>query len=131
RSVVEKARAWPSLIGRDLVKEVTCSEPYDWDEGTWELGTGYRSTSTDRRQTADDRQRMKSRPFVLAYDFGIKRNILRNLVAAGCRVHVVPAATSAAEALGLKPDGIFLSNGPGDPDVGPYADIVRGLVGRT
>jgi carbamoyl-phosphate synthase small subunit len=121
RSVVEKARAWPSLIGRDLVKEVTCSEPYDWDEGTWSLGSGYAKPETRNARL----------PRVVAYDFGIKRNILRNLVGAGCRVHVVPAATPAADALALKPDGVFLSNGPGDPDVGPYADIVRGLIGKA
>jgi carbamoyl-phosphate synthase small subunit len=121
RSVVEKARAWPSLIGRDLVREVTCSEPYDWNEGTWSLESGYAKPET----------RTPKPPRVVAYDFGIKRNILRNLVRAGCRVHVVPATTPAADALALKPDGIFLSNGPGDPDVGPYADIVRGLIGKT
>jgi len=67
---------------------------------------------------------------VVAYDFGIKRNILRNLVRSGCRVHVVPATTPARDALALNPDGIFLSNGPGDPDVGPYAAIVRDLIGK-
>jgi len=117
-SLVAKARAWPSLVGRDLVREVTCAEPYDWHEATWELGSGYgRGTG--------------QRPFVVAYDFGIKRNILRNLVRAGCRVRVVPAATPAESVLAHQPDGVFLSNGPGDPDVGPYAGIVRDLVGRT
>jgi len=119
QSVVEKARALPGLIGRDLVKEVTCAAPYDWSESTWLLGRGYSKPDTPNQK-----------PFVLAYDFGIKRNILRNLVRAGCRVRVVPAGTPATEALALNSDGIFLSNGPGDPDVGPYADIVRGLIGK-
>jgi carbamoyl-phosphate synthase small subunit len=117
RSLIEKARARPGLVGRDLVREVTCDAPYDWHEGPWALGTGYgKAGATDR--------------FVVAYDFGIKRNILRNLVGAGCRVRVVPATTPAAEVLAMKPDGIFLSNGPGDPDVGPYAKIVADLVGK-
>jgi len=119
-SLVEKARAWPSLIGRDLVKEVTCAAPYDWDEGIWSLQHGYSKPET-----------RNSKPFfVVAYDLGIKRNILRNLVHAGCRVHVVPATTAATDVLALNPDGIFLSNGPGDPDVGPYAGIVRDLIGK-
>lgn len=117
QSLIAKARSWPSLVGRDLVAQVTCKEPYDWTEGTWGLRTGYGRGSGDG-------------PFVVAYDFGIKRNILRHLVQSGFRVRVVPASTPAAEALEMKPDGIFLSNGPGDPDVGPYAEIVRGLVGQ-
>jgi carbamoyl-phosphate synthase small subunit len=120
KSVVNKARAWPSLIGRDLVTEVTCRSPYDWGEGTWSLEQGYAKPETPNAKPF----------FVVAYDFGIKRNILRNLVRSGCRVHVVPATTSAADVLALNPDGIFLSNGPGDPDVGPYAGIVRDLIGK-
>jgi carbamoyl-phosphate synthase small subunit len=118
--LVAKAKASPGLIGRDLVREVTCTTPYDWTESTWRLETGYGTAAG-----AADR-----RPFVVAYDYGIKRNILRHLVACGCRVRVVPATTSAAEALAMRPDGIFLSNGPGDPDVGPYAAIVRDLIGK-
>jgi carbamoyl-phosphate synthase small subunit len=134
KSLAAKAKARPGLIGRDLVKEVTCTEPYDWNEGTWSLESGYEKavtsnqwsvTSNQRRETANQRP-----SFVVAYDFGIKRNILRNLVRTGCRVRVVPASTSAADALAMEPDGIFLSNGPGDPDVGPYADIVRDLIGK-
>jgi len=116
-SLVAKARSWPSLIGRDLVEKVTCRQPYDWTEATWDLSKGYGSGGEDG-------------PFVVAYDFGIKRNILRNLVHAGFRVRVVPAMTPAADVLSMKPDGVFLSNGPGDPDVGPYAGIVRELIGK-
>lgn len=115
--LIAKARAWPSLLGRDLVQKVTCKEPYDWTETTWDLSRGYGKNGSDG-------------PFVVAYDFGIKRNILRNLAQAGFRVRVVPATTPASEVLAMQPDGIFLSNGPGDPDVGPYASIVRELIGK-
>jgi carbamoyl-phosphate synthase small subunit len=128
-SLVAKARAMPGLIGRDLVKEVTCAKPYDWVEGPWKLGEGY-AKQARRRPKSKAATRAAKAPFVVAYDFGIKRNILRNLVGMGCRVRVVPATTKAQEVLALNPDGIFLSNGPGDPDVGPYAGIVRGLIGR-
>jgi carbamoyl-phosphate synthase small subunit len=117
--LVEKAKAVPSMVGQDLVSRVTCKEPYDWNQGKWSIGEGYA------------RIQPPGELFVVAYDFGIKRNILRNLASAGCRVRVVPAATPAAEALALEPDGIFLSNGPGDPDAVPYArDIVRDLIGK-
>jgi carbamoyl-phosphate synthase small subunit len=118
RRVVEKARKVRPMVGQDLVRRVTCSEPYDWEESTWALGSGYGSAPPEREF------------FVVAYDFGIKRNILRNLVRTGCRVRVVPATTSPREVLSWNPDGIFLSNGPGDPDVGSYAHIVRELVGQ-
>ena len=119
-SVVEKARKAPGLVGRDLVKDVTTRAPYDWTESLWDVESGYGEAPRDA-----------GGPFVVAYDYGIKRNILRNLVAAGCRVRVVPASMPAAEALAMKPDGIFLSNGPGDPAAVPYArEIVRDLVGR-
>ncbi|MFQ5682049.1 MAG: glutamine-hydrolyzing carbamoyl-phosphate synthase small subunit [Candidatus Binatia bacterium] len=132
--LVAKAKTLPSLIGRDLVKEVTCHEPYEWNEGRWELETGYR-----KREAVDGKKQSRFRTagfdnpifFVVAYDFGIKRNILRNLAECGCKVKVVPAWTSAAEALSLNPDGIFLSNGPGDPDAVSYArENVRQLVGK-
>jgi carbamoyl-phosphate synthase small subunit len=118
-SGVEKARRSPGLIGRDLVKDVTCAKPYEWTESTWLLEAGYDSAAN------------AGGPFVVAYDYGMKRNILRNLVASGCRVRVLPASTPAAEALAMKPDGIFLSNGPGDPDAVPYAKrIVADLIGK-
>ncbi len=104
------ARAFPGLQGMDLAKVVTTATPYAWLQSTWDLTTGY--SSRDSQQL----------PYhVVAYDFGVKQSILRELVAAGCRLTVVPAETSAAEALALKPDGIFLSNGPGDPEPCLYA----------
>ena len=117
--MVEKARQAPSLVGRDLVKEVTCRQAYRWTEGLWDLKKGY------EKITGGFRYR------VVAYDFGIKRNILRNLVSLGCEVIVVPAATPAEEVLSLDPDGIFLSNGPGDPQPITYAqENIRRLLGK-
>jgi carbamoyl-phosphate synthase small subunit len=118
KELLERARNVPSMEGQDLVSRVTCREPYDWNEGKWNLERGYGAPARDAEH------------FVVAYDFGIKRNILRGLVDAGCRVRVVPGTTSAAEVLAMKPDGIFLSNGPGDPDAVPYAkQAVRELIG--
>ncbi len=118
-SLVAKARKAPSIVGRDLVQEVTCSQAYHWTEGPWDLSAGY--------QTADGKTKYK----VVAYDFGIKRNILRNLVAHGCDVTVVPANTPAAEVLQMQPDGVFLSNGPGDPEPVRYAqENIRQLLGN-
>ena len=105
---IAKARAAASMSGLDLAKVVSETEPYEWSETEWELGVGYGN------QTAPSFH-------VVAYDFGVKRNILRMLASRGCRVTVVPAQTSAAAALELKPDGIFLSNGPGDPEPCDYA----------
>ena len=101
--LVARAAARPSLIGADLASEVTCSSPYRWSTGTWTLAGGYREEAPDG-------------PLVVAFDFGIKLNILRNLVAMGCRVVVVPADSKPADVRAMKPDGLFLSNGPGDPD---------------
>ncbi len=120
QSLVEKARQAPSLVGRDLVREVTCKEPYDWNEGLWDLEHGYAKAIWPPRYK------------VVAYDFGIKRNILRNLVSLGCAVTVVPATTSAEEVLAMKPDGVFLSNGPGDPEPITYAqENIRKLLGKA
>lgn len=120
--LVEKAQAAPSLVGRDLVKEVTCAHAYDWSQGYWELEKGYREKNGESDQAFS----------VVAYDFGIKFNILRHLVEAGCRVRVVPAQTPAAEVLSLKPDGVFLSNGPGDPDAVSYArENIASLIGKV
>ena len=115
----EKARALPGLIGRDLVSEVTSDAPFTWSESVWDLRRGY---------TRPGAARFK----VVAYDAGIKLNILRQLSAVGCDVTVVPAATPAAAVLKREPDGVFLSNGPGDPEAVPYlADSVRALLGRV
>ncbi len=118
-SLVAKAKASPGLVGRDLVREVTCSQPYDWELGEWQLGSGY------------TRPRLEGAPLVVAMDYGIKRNILRSLVAHGFRVRVLPATASAADILACNPDGVFLSNGPADPAALPYAsEAVRGVLGR-
>ena len=113
---VAAARAFPGLDGMDLAKEVTTPSSYGWTEGTLDLD-------------ANGFTRPAARFHVLAYDFGVKLNILRLLADAGCRVTVVPAQTPAAEALALKPDGIFLSNGPGDPQACGYAiDAIREFI---
>jgi carbamoyl-phosphate synthase small subunit len=103
-----QARQAPSMTGQDLAQVVSVKEPYAWTETEWELGRGY--------GTVD-----KPRWHVVAYDFGVKRNILRMLASRGCRVTVVPAKTPAAEVMKHRPDGIFLSNGPGDPEPCSYA----------
>ncbi|MBL0563764.1 glutamine-hydrolyzing carbamoyl-phosphate synthase small subunit [Aeromonas veronii] len=107
---LEQARAFPGLKGMDLAKEVTVGEAYNWTEGSWQLGKGHVTPDADQLKY-----------HVVAYDFGVKRNILRMLVDRGCRLTVVPAKTSAAEVLAMNPDGIFLSNGPGDPEPCDYA----------
>ncbi|MGL5451043.1 MAG: glutamine-hydrolyzing carbamoyl-phosphate synthase small subunit [Aeromonas sp.] len=107
---LEQARAFPGLKGMDLAKEVTVSEAYNWVEGSWQLGKGHVTPDVDELKY-----------HVVAYDFGVKRNILRMLVDRGCRLTVVPAQTPAAEVLAMNPDGIFLSNGPGDPEPCDYA----------
>ena len=104
-----KAQAFTGLNGMDLAKEVTCDKPYQWTDGSWVLGEGYK--------TALDKPIFH----VVAYDFGVKRNILRMLADRGCTLTVVPAKTTADEVLALKPDGVFLSNGPGDPGPCDYA----------
>ncbi|MGL5198177.1 MAG: glutamine-hydrolyzing carbamoyl-phosphate synthase small subunit [Aeromonas veronii] len=107
---LEQARAFPGLKGMDLAKEVTVGEAYNWTEGSWQLGKGHVTPDADQLKY-----------HVVAYDFGDKRNILRMLVDRGCRLTVVPAKTPAAEVLAMNPDGIFLSNGPGDPEPCDYA----------
>ena len=124
-SLIEKARSSPGLVGRDLVKEVTCQSPYEWEEL--------------RGRLADEEWSREALPFeprpgiapyrVVAIDGGIKYNILRLLRAAGCRVTVVPASATAEEILAMEPEGIFLSNGPGDPEGVPYLiNTVRDLL---
>jgi carbamoyl-phosphate synthase small subunit len=115
---IAKARAAPSMSGLDLARVVSADEPYEWTQTTWQLGEGYG-------------QLQQPSHHVVAFDFGVKRNILRILASRGCRVTVVPAMTSAAEAMKLKPDGIFLSNGPGDPQPCDYAiAATRELIDR-
>lgn len=108
RKAVELARSFPGMAGLDLAKVVSTTAPYEWTETPWQLGTGYGKLTAAQHH-------------VVAYDFGVKRNILRLLAARGCRVTVVPAKTPAAEVIKLKPDGVFLSNGPGDPEPCDYA----------
>jgi carbamoyl-phosphate synthase small subunit len=117
---VEAARRFPGLKGMDLAKVVSTKRSFQWNEGTnWALEQG-------------PRRRPGQRLHVVAYDFGIKRNILRLLADHGCRMTVVPAQTTAAEVLSLSPDGVFLSNGPGDPEPCGYAiDAIRSLVGAA
>ncbi|MBU0688819.1 MAG: glutamine-hydrolyzing carbamoyl-phosphate synthase small subunit [Gammaproteobacteria bacterium] len=102
------AKGFAGLAGMDLAQVVTCDKPYEWTQREWKLGEGY-SDATE------------SKFHVVAYDFGVKRNILRMLAERGCKVTVVPAKTPAAEVLAMNPDGVFLSNGPGDPEPCDYA----------
>jgi carbamoyl-phosphate synthase small subunit len=120
-SLVAKARAIPSMSGLDLASGVSCEKPYHWTEGVWDLESGYPQVESSTLKYK-----------VVAYDFGIKYNILRCLVDSGCDVTVVPASFSADEALAMNPDGIFLSNGPGDPE--PLVHVqaeIRKFVGKV
>jgi carbamoyl-phosphate synthase small subunit len=120
QSVIAKAQQAPSIVGRDLVKEVSCTESYEWNVGIWDLETGYNPGPVEPLYK------------VVAYDFGIKHNILRNLVERNCEVIVVPADTSAEAVLAMHPDGVFLSNGPGDPEPIEYAqENIRNLLGKV
>lgn len=120
--LIRRARQAPTLVGRDLVQEVTCEKSYEWTEGEWRR----KGEGAGREQAADFPSPVK----IVVYDFGVKRNILRRLVDAGCSVTVVPASTPAAEALAMNPDGIVLSNGPGDPEAVSYAiETIRSFVG--
>ena len=113
---VAKARSAPVMAGQDLAQEVSVDRSYEWTQTEWMLGTGYGEV-------------LNPRFHVVAYDFGVKFNILRMLASRGCRVTVVPARTSAAEVLALRPDGVFLSNGPGDPQPCDYAiEAARTLI---
>ncbi|MGE5466596.1 MAG: glutamine-hydrolyzing carbamoyl-phosphate synthase small subunit [Ignavibacteria bacterium] len=107
-AALAQARAFPGLAGMDLAKVVCVDKPYEWTEGEWQLGKGYVA-------------QQDARFHVVAYDFGVKRNILRMLAERGCKLTVVPAQTPAKDVLAMKPDGVFLSNGPGDPEPCGYA----------
>lgn len=114
-TLLQKARDWPGLDGLDVVKEVTCPAPYNWEGDDGDKWVALQNSAGE--------------PHIVAYDFGIKRNILRHLASYGAKVTVVPAGTPAKDALALNPDGIFLSNGPGDPAGLPYAvEAVQGLL---
>ena len=116
----EQAANWPGLEGMDLAKDVTCGQTYFWEETLWDLKNGYGKIGEEPLH-------------VVAVDFGAKRNILRCLASAGCRVTVVPATATADDILGYKPDGVFLSNGPGDPAAtGEYAvPMIKGLIEKN
>ncbi|TXH37293.1 MAG: glutamine-hydrolyzing carbamoyl-phosphate synthase small subunit [Rhodospirillaceae bacterium] len=116
-ALVAEAKAWPGLDGMDLAKDVSCRQTFNWDESTWSLGRGY------GHQAAPSYR-------IVAIDYGAKRNILRCLAAAGCAVTVVPATATTADVLRHRPDGVFLSNGPGDPAAtGEYAvPVIRELI---
>ncbi|MEZ0496489.1 glutamine-hydrolyzing carbamoyl-phosphate synthase small subunit [Sphingomonas sp. IW22] len=118
-ALLEQARAWPGLEGMDLAKTVSCEMHYGWAGGLWKLGQGYGGEGGE-----------DTRPHVVALDYGSKRNIFRNLVQAGARVSVLPATATFDEVMALKPDGVFLSNGPGDPAAtGEYAvPVIRRLL---
>lgn len=123
QSLIERAKALPGLVGRDLVKNVTCKQKYAWDKPIWHSGTILPQTALNTGSTPRFR--------VAAYDFGIKHNILRELVSVGCEVTVYPAETPHEELLASNPDGIFLSNGPGDPEPVKYAiENIRNLIGK-
>jgi carbamoyl-phosphate synthase small subunit len=107
-AALKAARGFAGLAGMDLAKEVSCTQSYAWTQRVWELGVGYSEAAHTKFH-------------VVAYDFGMKRNILRMLAERGCRITVVPAKTTAKEVLAMEPDGVFLSNGPGDPEPCDYA----------
>ncbi len=124
---VATAKSAPSILGRDLVADVTCTQPYEWTQGShpWEPEPPNGST---RAKTPTGERGFR----VVVYDFGVKHNILRRLVDVGCQVTVVPASTPARSVEAMSPDGVVLSNGPGDPAGVPYAaDAVRHLIGRV
>ncbi|USI73040.1 glutamine-hydrolyzing carbamoyl-phosphate synthase small subunit [Sphingomonas morindae] len=118
-ALIEQARAWPGLEGMDLARDVSALQSYGWEDGLWTLGQGYATHAANPEG-----------PHVVAIDYGLKRNILRNLVAAGARVTVVPATASFEDVMRHEPDGVFLSNGPGDPAAtGAYAvPVIRQLL---
>ena len=119
-SLQREAALWPGLIGMDLAADVSCQQTYSWTETCWEAGTGYG-------------QQEQPRQHVVAVDYGAKRNILRSLASVGCRVTVVPATSTADDVLAHRPDGVFLTNGPGDPAAtGRYAvPMIQEILARN
>jgi carbamoyl-phosphate synthase small subunit len=127
-SLVAKAKASPGLVGRDLVREVLPDQPFEWREplSAWTHLPGSEQGARSREQTIDG-----ATPRVVALDFGMKWNIPRHLVDMGCRVTVMPGTSTAEEVLAAEPDGVFLSNGPGDPEPLEYGiRTIRGLLGK-
>jgi len=128
-AALKAARSFAGLAGMDLAQVVTCDKPYEWTQREWKLGVGYRDSGFGIRDSgkggaAGSTESSIQNPeslHVVAYDFGVKRNILRMLAERGCKITVVPAKTNAEEVLKMKPDGVFLSNGPGDPEPCDYA----------
>ena len=117
KAALEAARAAPPMAGQDLAKVVSARQKYDWNGSLWALGTGYKPSA-------------EAKYHVVAFDYGVKHNILRHLAERGCKVTVLPATATAQEALALKPDGVFLSNGPGDPEPCDYAiHAIREILG--
>jgi len=125
--LAEKLREYPGLVGRDIVQDVTVAQPYEWDQGVIDVSRASGSSGQSEIRNP------KSKTYrIVAFDFGIKHNILRLLVSYGCQVTVVPAQTTAAEVLARRPDGVFLSNGPGDPAAVTCAiETVKALLGRV
>jgi carbamoyl-phosphate synthase small subunit len=120
KSLLKKIKKVPSIVGSDLAQEVTCKKPYSWNKPLYDIANNRLARAGQKRFR------------VIAYDFGIKQNILRGLVNAGCEVTVVPASTKSGAVLKKKPDGVFLSNGPGDPEPVTYAiEAVRELIGQV
>jgi len=121
------ARAFPGMAGQDLARTVTCSHPYEWAPAPEQTGNGRPEAFAETSDRTEERQFR-----VVAYDFGVKRSILRNLTASGCQVTVVPAHWTAEQTLALRPDGVFLSNGPGDPAAVGYAvETIRSMLGKV
>ena len=119
-AALAEARKFAGLAGMDLAQVVSCDKPYDWTQREWKLGSGYGEVHSSI-QNPQSAIRNPQSFHVVAYDYGVKHNILRKLAERGCKITVVPARTTADEALALKPDGVFLSNGPGDPEPCDYA----------
>ncbi|MBI2350484.1 MAG: glutamine-hydrolyzing carbamoyl-phosphate synthase small subunit [Deltaproteobacteria bacterium] len=135
KCLVEKAKNSPGLIGRDLVKDVTCRNPYDWNEGWNKIASSqlfphpYPLPQVERVKDIGASEGEK--PLVIVLDYGVKFSILRSLVSSNCRVKVMPAETAASDVLKQKPDGVVISNGPGDPEAVSYAvETARGLIGK-
>jgi carbamoyl-phosphate synthase small subunit len=126
--LIREAKSLPKMAGQELASRVSCNKAYSWDKGSIELASAPWTEQSESAGTQQETRRFR----VAAYDYGIKQNILRMLIDHHCEVLVVPAQTSAEEVLGLEPDGVFLSNGPGDPEPVDYAvENIRKLIGKV